>query len=124
MTAVDRGVQHDTDVLINQVERCLARMRTGHPDQDLDLAERIAACLRALIVGTAQASAADRARVRAAVRYFVVRRGGHGSGPAFRSFLAEQRVVNDVARQLGRPDLLVRPTTNGLDPEGTEPDPC
>lgn len=123
MTTVHRGVQHETDVLISQVDRYLARLRAGHPDQELDLAERIAASLRGLIIGTVQASAADRARVRAAVRYVVVRRNGHGSGAG--SFLAEQRVVNDVARQLGRLDLLVRSDPNGpADPEGTDPRSC
>lgn len=109
MTAVHRGVQHETDVLIRQVDRHLAQLRAGRYDQghDLDLAERIAACLHGLITDTAHASAADRARVRAAVRYFVVRRQGHGWGAPARALTADQRVVNDVARQLGRTDLIV-----------------
>lgn len=118
MTAVNRGVQHETDVLIHQVDRHLARLRLRSQGSDLDLAERIAACLRNLIIDTAQASAADRARVRAAVRYFVT--GRHSSSPkgSPRPLAADQRVVNDVARQLGRADLIIAEAAASADSPG------
>jgi hypothetical protein len=116
MTAVHRGVPHDTDVLIRQVDRHLARLRLRPQGRDLDLAERIAACLRNLIVDTAHASAADRARVRAAVRFFVA--GRQSPGPSVRSLAADQRVVNDVARRLGRSDLVIAEAAASTDPSG------
>ena len=106
MTAVQRSVQHETDVLIRRVDGHLASLRARRRGHDLELAERLAACLRDLIAGTNHSSAADRARARAAVRYFVLR----GEGRPRRSHLAfnsDQRVVNEVARHLGRPDLVV-----------------
>ena len=106
MAAVQRGVQHETDVLIRQVDGHLALLRARRHGHDLELAERLAECLRDLIAGTTHSSAADRAHVRAAVHYFVLR----GEGRRRRSLLAsgsDQRMVNEVARHLGRLDLVV-----------------
>jgi hypothetical protein len=76
------------------------------------IAERLAACLRDLIAETMHSSAADRARVRAAVHYFVLRREGRRHR-AVRSLSADQRVVNEVALHLGRPDLVVATPSPG-----------
>ncbi len=105
--AVERGSEPGTDVLIRKVDSHLATVRAGLHGPELELAERLARCLRELVVQTAQASAADRAQVRAAVHYFVLRRESRGQLLSVRSLAAAQRVVNKVALQLGRPDLLV-----------------
>jgi hypothetical protein len=114
MTVVSRGFQHDSDVLTRQVDRQLALLRAAPPSPESALAERLAACLRELIESTTRASASDRARVRAAVHYFVLRSGHHhhhhrhhDRAPTQRSLVADQRVVNEVALHLGRPDLVV-----------------
>jgi hypothetical protein len=104
MTAVHRGFHHETDVLIRRVDAQLARLRSARNTYDLDLAERLVACLRQLILATTHASAADRARVRAAVHYFVLRRAGRRS---VRPLVGDLLVINDVARRVGRPDLVV-----------------
>jgi hypothetical protein len=106
-----RGFQHDTDVLIRQVDNHLARLRATPGSHDVALAERLAAALRALVVTTTSASAADRARVRAAVHYFVLRRDlrrdlGRDRRPA-RPLEEDLRVVNRAARDIGREDLVV-----------------
>jgi hypothetical protein len=109
MTVVSRGFQHDSDVLTRQVDRQLALLHAASPSPEAALAERLAACLREMITSTTRASAADRARVRAAVHYFVIRSGDHRHHdrmPA-RSLAADQLVVNEVALHLGRPDLVV-----------------
>ncbi|HEX5541385.1 MAG TPA: hypothetical protein VFX60_07455 [Micromonospora sp.] len=111
MTGIYRDIQHETDILIRQVDRRLARLQLNRSGQDLVLAELIAASLRQLVIGTARASAADRARVRAAVRFFVLRREGHSSALPARPLDVDQRVVNDVARQLGRADLIIKSST-------------
>lgn len=110
MTVVHRGFQHETDVLIRRVDAQLARLRSARQALDIDLAERLVACLRQLILATTHASAADRARVRAAVHYFVLRRAGRRS---IRPLVADLLVINDVARRLGRPDLCVGPVGSG-----------
>jgi hypothetical protein len=56
----------------------------------------VASRLRQLITDTMRSSAVDRARVRAAVHYFVVRPIHLGLW-----------VVNDIMRDLGRHDLLI-----------------
>ncbi|MCX4473795.1 hypothetical protein C5N14_06745 [Micromonospora sp. MW-13] len=95
------------DVLIRKVDGHLAALRTGLHGPELELAERLAFCLRELVRQTAQSSAADRGQVRAAVHYFVLRRESRGRLLSVRSLAAAQRVVNKVVLQLGRPDLLV-----------------
>ncbi|MGB2571364.1 hypothetical protein ACPFP2_23365 [Micromonospora citrea] len=107
MTVEEHGFAPGTDVLIRKVDSHLAAVRGSLRGAELELAERLAASLRELVVSTAQASAADRAQVRAAVHYFVLRRESRGNLLSVRSLAAAQRVVNKVARQLGRPDLLV-----------------
>ncbi|TDC43273.1 hypothetical protein [Micromonospora sp. KC213] len=107
MTVERHGLRSGTDVLIRKVDSHLAAVRSSLRGPDLELAERLARSLRELVVSTAQASAADRAQVRAAVHYFVLRRESRGNLLSVRSLTAAQRVVNKVARQLGRPDLLV-----------------
>ncbi|KXK61000.1 hypothetical protein AWW66_16045 [Micromonospora rosaria] len=107
MAVEERGFESGTDVLIRKVDGHLAAVRVGLHGPELELAERLAGCLRELVVSTAQASAADRGRVRAAVHFFVLRRESRGRLLSVRSLAAAQQVVNRVARQLGRPDLLV-----------------
>lgn len=119
MIAPQRGVQHDTEVLIRQVDIHLETLRTAPEPHDVMLAERLAATLRALIEATGKASAADRARVRAAVHYFVLRRDGlrrdsrHDRRPD-RPLSEDLRVINRTARELGRADLVV--TYDGVVP--------
>jgi hypothetical protein len=112
MTTEQHGAQRGSDVLIRKVDGHLAALRLGLRGADLELAERVGACLRVLVLDTAQASAADRARVRVAVHYFVLRREGRGQLVPVRSLAAAQQLVNRVVLQLGRPDLLVGSTTD------------
>ncbi|HYN95318.1 MAG TPA: hypothetical protein VES42_15835 [Pilimelia sp.] len=102
-----RGLEHDTDVLVRQVDSHLATLRLAPGRHDVALAELVAEALRALLVGTAGASAADRARVRAAVHYFVLRRDSRRDRRPTRALTEDLRVVNRVARELGRDDLVV-----------------
>ncbi|MEU4337454.1 hypothetical protein AB0F59_22865 [Micromonospora lupini] len=106
MTGEPRHVEPGTDVLIRKVDSHLATLRGGLHGPDLELAERLASCLRELVVSTAQASAADRGQVRVAVHYFVLRRESRGRLLSMRSLAVAERVVAKVARQLGRDDLL------------------
>nr|MDT0657074.1 hypothetical protein [Micromonospora sp. DSM 115978] len=115
MAVVERTAQHATEILIRKVDNRLIGVRAGLRGGDLELAERIASCLRALVRETASASAADRARVRAAVHSFALRRAGRPVPPA-RSLAATAGVVNRVVLHLGRPDLLVPDVvTRGVD---------
>lgn len=107
MAVEQRSFEPGTDVLIRKVDSHLAAVRAGLTGAELELAERLADCLRELVISTAQASAADRGHVRAAVHFFVLRRESRGRLLSVRSLTAAQRVVNRVVRQLGRPDLLV-----------------
>ncbi len=91
-----RGLRHESDVLFRQLDGHLARLAARQEAHELALAEHIAAHLRQLISDTIRASAVDRARVRAAVHYFVVRPVHLGLW-----------VVNDIFRDLGRHDLLI-----------------
>ncbi|PWU51102.1 hypothetical protein DLE60_05460 [Micromonospora globispora] len=107
MTVEERDSGPGTDVLIRKVDGHLAALRAGLNGPELELAERLADCLRELVIATAHSSAADRGLVRAAVHYFVLRRESRGKLIPVRSLAAAQRVVNKAVRQLGRPDLLV-----------------
>ncbi|GAA5181681.1 hypothetical protein GCM10023322_16920 [Rugosimonospora acidiphila] len=72
------------------------------------LAERITEVLGGLVTETMRASAADRAKVRAAVHYFVLRRDGRGERGAVRTLTEDARVVNEILAALNRQDLLIR----------------
>ncbi|MFI9642980.1 hypothetical protein ACIG87_23495 [Micromonospora sp. NPDC051925] len=109
MFVEERGPMPGTDVLIRKVEGHLTALRTSLRGPELELAERLADSLRELVVSTAQSSAADRGQVRVAVHYFVLRRESRGKLLPVRSLAVAQRVVDKVALQLGRPDLLVEP---------------
>ncbi|WP_020523486.1 hypothetical protein [Catelliglobosispora koreensis] len=91
-----RSFGHESDVLLRQLDGHLARLEARRDHHELALATRIAARLKELIADTIRASAVDRARVRAAVHYFVVRPVHLGLW-----------VVNDILRDLGREDLLI-----------------
>ncbi|MGH3656080.1 MAG: hypothetical protein ACRDUA_05430 [Micromonosporaceae bacterium] len=73
---------------------------------DIGLAERIAGALRRLVLDTTQSSAADRARVRAAVHYFVLNRDNSDDRRAH-GLRDDARVVNQILSDLGRHDLVV-----------------
>jgi hypothetical protein len=106
MSEAVRGFGHESDVLIRHLDGHLAALRSaGSPD--LRLAEQVAGVLRSLVTDTTFASAADRARVRAAVHYFLLRRGGRGHRRLVRAVSEDVRVVNEIAHGLGRDDLLI-----------------
>jgi hypothetical protein len=107
MAVEERSSGSGTDVLIRKVDSHVAALRAGLHGPELELAERLASCLRELVLSTAQASAADRAQVRAAVHYFVLRRESRGRLLSVRSLAAAQQLVNRAASQLGRSDLMV-----------------
>ncbi|HET6211733.1 MAG TPA: hypothetical protein VFE14_02555 [Micromonosporaceae bacterium] len=111
MALTQRGFRHDSDVLIRQIDGRLATLRVATDQAGLVLAERIADVLRRLVVDTTKASAADRARVRAAVHFFVVRRDGRNARRPARSVSEDVRVVNEIVRDLGREDLAIAPAT-------------
>ncbi|MBX7268382.1 hypothetical protein KIF24_21770 [Micromonospora sp. Llam7] len=117
MAVEERSSGSGTDILIRKVDSHVTTLRGGLHGPELELAERLADCLRELVVSTAQASAADRAQVRAAVHYFVLRRESRGRLLSVRSLAAAQRLVNKAASQLGRPDLVVdgRPARGAVD---------
>ncbi|WP_444950364.1 hypothetical protein [Micromonospora ureilytica] len=121
MAAEQRTVARGTDVLIRKVDSHLATLRAGLHGPELELAERLARCLRELVLCTAQASAADRGQVRVAVHYFVLRRESRGRLLSVRSLTAAERVVDRVARQLGRPDLLAEPRRDHPAPDEAQP---
>lgn len=99
----------DSDALIGKVDCHLAALCAAPDPADRALAERLAATLRQLIIYTTRASAADRARVRAAVHYFVLGRAARRARHPGRGLADDVRVVNDIAVALGRTDLLVDP---------------
>jgi len=106
MVAVQRDFRPGVDELIVKIDSYLAAARAGLREGDLVLIEQLVGCLRELVIQTSQASAADRAQVRAAVHYLVPRREAQRHLP-LRSLANARRVVNRVAINLGRPDLLV-----------------
>jgi hypothetical protein len=113
--ASQRGFQHDTEILIRQIDSHLATVRMVSGPHDVTLAERLAAVLRTLVVATTRASAADRALVRAAVHYFVLRRDPRRDRRPARSLGEDLRIINRTACDLGREDLVV--ALDGLVPE-------
>jgi hypothetical protein len=68
--ATGLGFREESDALQREIDVALVNLRATGPEAGLEIAERIANELRRLVVQTARASAADRARVYAAVRYF------------------------------------------------------
>jgi hypothetical protein len=98
----------ESEILLRQLDSHLAWVRMSAP-QDLPTAERVAEALRRLVAETARASAADRAMVRAAVHFVVVRK--HRTGPArhrYRSVSADVPVLNEIVTALGRDDLALQ----------------
>jgi hypothetical protein len=92
-----RSLQHESEILLRHLEGHLARLEAAQrAEHELVLARRIAAQLRQLIQETVRSSAGERARVRAAVHYFVMRPVHPGLW-----------VVNDILRDLGRHDLMI-----------------
>ena len=81
----------ESEILLRRLDGHLAGLRLDGDPREYPVAERLDAALRRLIAETASASAADRARVRAAVHYFVLRpsRG-------------ERRAHGGAVRRLGR----------------------
>jgi hypothetical protein len=106
---VPRAASHESDVLLRQLDAHLAWVQARSP-HDFALAQRIAANLRRLVAETARASAADRAMVRAAVHFVVVRRERHHHHHARlpqRPVSADVPVFNEIVTALGRQDLAL-----------------
>ncbi len=103
-----RGDRHESEVLLRQLDGHLASLRATRGYVDVLLAEQVAGALRRLIVETASASAVDRARVRAAVHCFMLRRDGRGFRRRLRGLRDNVRVVNELLSTLGRDDLAIR----------------
>lgn len=103
-----RGNRHETDVLLRQIDGHLARLAANRlvPLDDLLTAERIADALRRLVIETTHASAHDRARVRAAVHFFVVRRDPRQDRRPARPLSVDVRVISEIMGQIGRTDLI------------------
>lgn len=107
MVIAQRGFLHESEVLIRHLDGRLETLRAASPPVDLELAERIAATLRRLVIDTAWASAVDRARVRAAVHFFVVRTDTRQERRPPRPLAVDLWVVNEIVRDLGRRDLVL-----------------
>jgi hypothetical protein len=107
MARVDRGLRHESDVLLRQLDGHLASLRLTRGLVDVRLAEQVAAALRRLITETSSASAVDRARVRAAVHFFMLRRDAQGFRRPLRGQHEHVRVINELLRTLGRKDLMI-----------------
>jgi hypothetical protein len=97
---------HESAVLLRRLDGHLAGLRLERDPVEYTLAERVAGALRRLVAETAFASAADRALVRAAVHYFVLR-PGRGDRRTVRPMSEDVRVVNEILRTLDRPDLTI-----------------
>jgi hypothetical protein len=92
---------NDSELLLRQLDGHLADLRADGDPGEFALAEHLVAALRQLVTETAQASAAERARVRAAVHY-LVRTPGYGRRLRARRpqpITEDVRVVNAI---LGR----------------------
>ncbi len=107
MAVIGRTSSPGADVLIRMVDHHLTVLGSVLTAADLDLARRLADCLRELVVFTAEASAADRARVRVAVHCFVRAPRRHRQSAAHPLALAVV-LIEQTARRLGRPDLVDR----------------
>jgi hypothetical protein len=125
VTGTQRTLRQDCEILLRQIDGRLATLRPGRgpkdakdpKDAEVEAAVRTAEALRRLVADTARASAADRARVRAAIHYFVS--GGKTRTPSWRygspaaglagrrndrrpgrSLGDDVRVVNEILRDL------------------------
>jgi hypothetical protein len=99
----------ESEILLRQLDSHLAWVRTSAP-QDFAMAERIAAALRRLVDDTTRSSAADRAMVRAAIHFVVVRKHRTGSTRhPHRPVSADVPVLNEIVTALGRDDLALQP---------------
>jgi hypothetical protein len=96
----------ESELLVRRIDGRLANVRLDGDPLEYPVAERLAGSLRRLVAETGSASAADRARVRAAVHYFVLR-PGRGDRRAPRPIAEDVRVVNEILLVLDRPDLTV-----------------
>jgi hypothetical protein len=107
MTA-PRTSRSESEVLLRQLDSHLAWVRTSAP-QDLAMAEQIAGTLRRLVADTIRSSAADRAMVRAAIHFVVVRKHRVGSiRHPHRPVSADVPVLNEIVSALGREDLALQ----------------
>jgi len=98
----------ESDILLRQLDSHLSWVRTSAP-QDLPLAERITITLRRLVDETSRSSAVDRAMVRAAVHFVVVRKHRAGSTRhPHRPVSADVPVLNEIVTALGRHDLALQ----------------
>ncbi len=109
MNNVQGEFGHETDILLRRLDGHLAGLRLERDPVEYATAQRLAGALRRLVAETAFASAADRALVRAAVHYFVLR-PGRGDRRLARPMSEDVRVVNEILRTLDRPDLAVSMT--------------
>ncbi len=100
-----RGVRHESEVLLRQVSGRLTTLRAYRGTLvDIEHAEEIADKLRRLVTQTTRSSAADRARVRAAVHYFAGLRNTRDRRP-LRSLAEELRVVDTMVGDLRGRDV-------------------
>jgi hypothetical protein len=93
-----RGVRHESEVLLRQVDGRITTLRAGRA-HGLESAEDVAGRLRSLVADTAHSSAADRARVRAAVHYFVGMRNSRDRRH-MRSLAEDLRVIDTMVAGL------------------------
>ena len=104
----DRRYRTESEILLRQLDRHLAWVRTSSPE-DLPIAEKVATTLRRLVSETARASAADRAMVRAAIHFVVVRKHRVGAiRHPHRPVSADVPVLNEIVSALGREDLALQ----------------
>jgi hypothetical protein len=123
VVAEPRTGRDGSTLLIRRLDGHLATLRGRPGRHDIVLAERLAVSLRELVTSTASASAADRARVRAAVHYFVMRRRRLARSLVGdrRMLSGDLRVINETARRLGREDLVVVPSPDVVVDAGPGP---
>jgi hypothetical protein len=93
-----RGVEHESEVLLRQVDGRLTTLRAGRA-VELETAEDVAERLRLLVAGTAHSSAVDRARVRAAVHYFAGMRNSRDRRHT-RSLSEDLRIIDGMVAHL------------------------